>query len=275
MDKNTKVCIVTGAGAGIGKGIAETFAANGYLSVIATRTKSQGIETAKELTDKGYQAVFIQLDVSDIEQCQDVVDKIMNDYGRIDCLVNNAGVTFFKELENITEEDWDNVMSVDLKGLFFMSQYVSKYMIQQKSGSIINIASNHPRATIRNAELYVSAKSAVIGLTKGMSLTLGEHNVRVNVISPGFTNTPHHVRWMQELNSDVEHVERQVLGVHALSRICEPRDIGKLALFLASEDSFMITGENIVMDGGLSNILLSDGFYRACKSTEEGVDNEI
>ena len=265
MDKDKRVCIVTGSGAGIGKGIAETFAKNEYLTVIATLDESEGKQVEKKLLDQGYEAVYKRLDVSSVSNCRQLVDDVYREYERIDVLVNNAGITFFKEFDEVSESDWDYVMGVDLKGVFFLSQFVSNYMKGHGKGAIINIASNHVLSTLPNSELYVTAKSGVVGLTKGMALTLGKSNIRVNAISPGFTNTPHHERWMQDLNDDLEYVSEKVADLHASPRISNPEDIGKLALFLASDDAVMINGANIVIDGGLTNTLFASDFFETCK----------
>lgn len=260
MILENKVCIITGAGAGIGKGIAEVFAENGAIVIIATKLESEGKCIEKDLREKNLKADFMQTDVSDINSINNLVENVSETYGRIDVLVNNAGVTFFKEFENVKEEEWDLVMGVDVKGIFFLSQAVTKIM-KKTGGSIINIASNHAYCTLEDSEVYAAAKSAVIGLSKGMSLTLGKYNIRVNSICPGFTNTPHHQRWMEEKEELLEHVEFSVKSLHPLGKIAEPRDIGQAAMFLAAPElSSSITGSELVIDGGLKNKLFSKNF---------------
>lgn len=255
-----KVCIVTGSGAGIGRGIAEVFSENGAITIIATKLESEGRCLEKELRDKNLKADFIQTDVSDMNSIKNLVASVNETYGRIDVLVNNAGITFFREFENVKETDWDLVMDVDVKGIFFLSQAVTEIM-KKTGGSIINIASNHAYCTLENSEVYVAAKSAVLGLSKGMSLTLGKYNIRVNSICPGFTNTPHHHRWMSEKEESLENVEASVRRLHSIGKIAEPKDIGQAAMFLASQElSSSITGTELVIDGGLKNRLFSEKF---------------
>ncbi|KRG17017.1 short-chain dehydrogenase [Lederbergia galactosidilytica] len=246
--------MVTGAGSGIGKGIAKRFMEEGATVVIATDQSEEGINTVKELQKNNGNAVFIQTDVAMETSIQNMVQETISRFGQIDALVNNAGITVFKTLEEATIDDWNNLINIDLRGPFLCSKYVMPYMKKQSKGSIINISSNHAFATLPDSEIYAAAKGGVNAMTKSMALSLGQYGIRVNSICPGFTNTPHYQRWLAE-KSDKELIHQEVLQLHPLQKICTPEDIGDMAVYLASAESAMVTGEAIVMDGGLSSRL--------------------
>jgi len=247
-----QVVIVTGSGNGIGKGIATCFAQKGAAVVIATIDASEGAHVEKTLNESTPgQALFIQTDVASEASVQSMIKQTYDQFGKIDTLVNNAGITVFKSIEEATLADWENLINIDLRGPFLCSKYVIPYMKEKRNGSIINISSNHALATLPNTEIYAAAKGGVNAMTRSMALSLGADGIRVNAICPGFTNTPHYQRWLTE-QGEAENVLKQVTDLHAVNRISEPEDIGKLALYLASEDAAMVTGECMVIDGGLS-----------------------
>lgn len=246
-----QVTIVTGAGRGIGKGIAECFIDQGATVIIATKEYEEGKLTEKELRDQGGNVAFIQTDITSEESIKNMIQETMRMFGKINTLVNNAGITLFKPLEEATISDWDKLINIDLRGPFLCSKYALPHMKKQKQGAIINISSNHAISTLPNSEIYAAAKGGINAMTKSMALSLGEHRIRVNSICPGFTDTPHYNQWLLEKeNKDL--ISKEVKQLHALGRICTPKDIGKLAVYLSSDDSFMMTGENIVIDGGVS-----------------------
>ncbi|MBS4197749.1 SDR family NAD(P)-dependent oxidoreductase [Lederbergia citri] len=249
-----KVAIVTGAGRGIGKGIAECFISEGATVIIATVEYEEGSNAEQELREKGGNAAFIQTDVSSEESIKNMIQETINRFGKIDILVNNAGITTFKPIEDTTIDDWDRLINIDLRGPFLCSKYVLPHMKKQKHGSIINISSNHSIATLPNTEIYAAAKGGVNAMTKSMALSLGKNGIRVNSICPGFTDTPHYRNWLLD-NKDPSIVHNDVLLLHPLNKICSPKDIGKLAVYLSSEESQMITGQNIVIDGGVTSRL--------------------
>lgn len=246
-----KVAIVTGSGRGIGKGIAARFAEEGATVVIATIEKEEGLQVEHELIAQGGKALFIQTDVGSEKSICDLIEKTVQQLGSIDILVNNAGVTLFKFLLESTLEDWDLVMNIDLRGAFLCSKHVAPHMISTGEGSIINISSNHSFATLPDTEIYAAAKGGMNAMTRSMALSLGQHNIRVNAICPGFTDTPHYRNWLM-VQGDTKQVEAEVLNLHANRKISTPKDIGNLAVFLGSDDSDKITGETITIDGGLS-----------------------
>uniref|UniRef100_A0A8R2B9Q0 3-oxoacyl-[acyl-carrier-protein] reductase n=1 Tax=Acyrthosiphon pisum TaxID=7029 RepID=A0A8R2B9Q0_ACYPI len=246
---NEQVIIVTGAGKGIGKGIAKQLGSKGAKIVVATIDPEFGKETVAEIIDNGGDAYFVETDVSKEESIINMVNETVNHYGKINTLVNNAGITVFKSIEEATVEDWDSIINIDLRGTFLCSKHVIPEMKKQGGGSIINISSNHSIATLPDTDIQ-----------EVWRYSLGKYNIRVNAICPGFTNTSHLKNWFDSMENEDE-VRQGVLDLHATSRINEPEDIGKLAQYLASDDSEMMTGEHLVIDGGLSARLYNANGY--------------
>jgi NAD(P)-dependent dehydrogenase (short-subunit alcohol dehydrogenase family) len=245
------VVIVTGSGKGIGRGIAKTFACEGARVIVATLSRESGEEVTKEIHEQGGEAVFIQTDIASERSIRSMVDETVKNFGKIDTLINNAGITLFKPLLEASLEDWDKVMNVDLRGVFLCSKYVIPEMMKLQRGSIINISSAHAAATLPDTEIYAAAKAGVNGMTRSMALSFGKHGIRVNALCPGFTDTPHYRKWLSEKDNPAL-VESEVIGLHAANRIVMPEDIAKLAVYLASDDSVMMTGAVLLLDGGIS-----------------------
>lgn len=248
MRLQNQVAIVTGAGRGIGRGIAEVFAAEGAKVVIATLKENEGQETLDAIHSNGGEAIVIQTDVSSETSVKAMIGETLKSYGRINTLVNNAGITLFKPLFETTLEDWEHVIGVDLKGVYLCSKYAAIEM-QHHGGSIINISSNHAKAALPNAEIYNAAKAGVNGLTRAMAVSLGKYGIRANAIMPGFTATPHYQQWIDSLEGS--NLEEEIKFLHATLKVTTPEDIGKLAVYLASDDSKNMTGAELALDGGM------------------------
>ncbi|MBN2421082.1 SDR family oxidoreductase [Candidatus Woesearchaeota archaeon] len=227
-----KVAIVTGGTMGIGLGIADKLASLGAKVVVAA------IDNAKTKHH------FIQCDVSDMNQVKAMVAETMKKFKRIDILVNNAGIFPSKLFTEMTEEDWKKVMQVNLNGTFNCSKIVSEFMIQQKSGKIINLASIAAFVGFQGLVHYCTAKAGVTGFTRALALELGPHNINVNAIAPGLIITPG--------VNDFMNQEQQAGFAQSvpLKRNGLPKDIAELAAFLATDASSFITGQTIVCDGG-------------------------
>jgi len=251
MRLKDRVAIVTGAGRGIGKGIAQVFAEEGATVIVASLGEAAGRETEREITSAGYQALYITTDVASEASICTLMEQVDKQFGKLDILVNNAGITLFRPLLEATTEDWEKVMNVDLRGVFLCSKYAATLMMRERKGSIINISSNHAVSTLPDTEIYAAAKAGVNGMTRSMALSLGPYGIRVNAICPGFTDTPHYRQWLNQ-RENPDNIEREVHKLQAVGRISDPQDIGKLAAYLASDDSRMMTGAELLLDGGLS-----------------------
>jgi 3-oxoacyl-[acyl-carrier protein] reductase len=250
MRLKDKVCIVTGGAAGIGKATAERFAEEGAKVIICDVNEEQGRATAEAI---GPAAFFYKLNVADRSAVQVVVDDVVEKYGRVDALVNNAGVlrdgTLVKVKDGVlvkqmSEVDFDLVISVNLKGVFNCTQAVAPTMIRQKSGVILNASSIVGLDGNFGQTNYVATKSAVVGMTKVWARELGRSGIRVNAIAPGFTAT-------EMIASMPENILDGMRGRTPLGRLGEPRDIANAYLFLASDEASFITGEVLRVDGGI------------------------
>lgn len=257
LDLSGKVAIVTGGAKGIGYGISYRLAEAGATVVMASRTASDGENAAKDLLGKGFKATAIATDVSQEDQVRGLVSETVKRFGGIDILVNNAGIYPAIPLSHMSLADFDNVLSINLKSVFLCTKYVSDEMIKGKRGGrIINITSIdalHP-SSIGLAH-YDASKHGVWGFTKNIALELAPHRIWVNAIAPGGILTPG-VRKLQESTHmpqgvDTEKMMDEFLSRIPMGRMGEPDDIGKVALFLASEMSSYMTGSQIVVDGGV------------------------
>ncbi len=247
MKLKDQVAIVTGAGQGIGQGIAQVFAAEGAKVVIATLVEAEGKASEQLINEAGGEALFIQTDVSVEQSIITMVEQTVKHYGRINTLVNNAGITVFKPLFETSLEDWDRLINTNLRSTFLCSKYAGIEM-QKQGGSIINISSNHALATIPNAEMYAATKGGINAMTRAMALSLGQYGIRVNAIMPGFTRTPHYYKWL----GDKPDLEQEVLSLHPSANLVSPDEIGKLAMYLASDDAKAMTGAELLIDNGLT-----------------------
>lgn len=250
-----KVALVTGAARGIGKEIALTLAREG-ADIVANALNAPKLERlAAEVATLGRRTLTVTGDVSRKADVDHVVAAAIETFGRIDILVCNAGITRFAPFLEMTEEDWDAVMDVDLKGTFLCGQAVARHMVAQKSGKIVNVSSLSGLGA-RNPTManYASAKAGVNNLTRVMALALGEHGINVNVVAPGVIDTEMGLsrRTPAELAAYHDLYRQQT----ALHRVGEARDIANVVLFLACEASSFMTGQVLVADGGVKDGML-------------------
>ena len=244
-----KVAIVTGGGKGIGRGIALTFAREGADVVVCGRTLSALESTVEEIKALGRRSSAITTNVGDKAQVQRLMRRTSEEFGKIDVLVNNAGITRHAPFLEMTEEDWDAVTDIDLKGVFICSQAVAGHMIERKYGKIVNILSVVALGvTDENMANYASAKAGAANLTKVTARVLGKYGINVNAIAPGtiLTEMSSARRTPEEMEAFFEYRKK----VAVLGRIGAVADIANLALFLASEESSFISGQIIACDGG-------------------------
>lgn len=236
-----KVALITGGAAGIGLAIAKCYLQNGAQVVMLDRAP-QVVQIAQQLDQQ--QALGIVMDVTDKASVEQAVAQANAHFGRLDVLVNSAGIVALYPAEELPEDAWDSTMAVNLKGVFLTSQVVGHYLIRQGSGSIINLASQAGVVALPNHLAYCASKAGVIGLTQVLALEWGPHNVRVNAISPTVVLTElGRKAWSGEV---AEQMKQKI----PLRRFAEPEDIAASALFLASDAASMITGSNLVVDGG-------------------------
>ncbi len=240
-----KVVFITGGSRGIGYSIARKFASEGATVIISSRNKSD-IDKACESIAKEYNTTVkgYEHDVSSSESAVAIIEDIVNTYGKIDILVNNAGITKDNLILRMSDEEWSSVIDINLSGVFYCSREAIKYMMKARSGKIINITSVVGIIGNAGQANYVSAKAAVIGLTKTMAKEMASRNITVNAIAPGFIDTD----MTKKLSGNV--VE-QMKGAIPLKRLGEDSDIANAALFLSSEMASYITGQVISVDGGM------------------------
>jgi len=234
-----KVCVVTGAGSGIGRASAELFAAEGATVVAAD-------------IDGDAEGVTHRVDVADEQQTRELAAAVVDEFGRIDVLFNNAGIAGVGDVEETSLELWEQVMRVNVRGVFLMSRAVVPTMIKQSSGSIVNMSSAIAHTGLGRRVSYAASKGAVLALTKSMQVDLAPHGVRVNALLPGTIMTPFVERYLQESYSDPEEGRRSIRSRQLGGELGTPQDVALAALYLASDDSRFVLGSGLVVDGGLS-----------------------
>lgn len=262
MRLKDKVAVITGAGAGIGSSIAQAFAREGAKVICSSRRASNVNAVAETILAAGGEAVAIQCDVSAEDDVKRLVQATLEKYGRLDVLVNNAGVNYVKEFEGVTPSDWDRVINTDLRGTYLCSWYAIPQMIRQGMGSIINITSVHTLACLPGAAPYDAAKWGVVGLTKSMAVEFAARNIRVNALSPGLIDTQ---IWddIKSAAPDLHECLDYWRSNIPMGRVGTPAEIASLAVFLASDEASYVTGANIVADGGMTSQLISQASFKS------------
>ncbi len=239
-----KIAVITGGARGIGKEMALLFAREGARICICD-ISDESIQTAvKDIESAGTEALGVKVDVTNFSQVEEMAQKALDKFSKIDILINNAGITRDNLLLRMKEEDWDAVLNVNLKGTFNCTKAVSRIMIKQRSGKIINIASIIGIIGNAGQANYAASKGGIISFTKSIAKELASRNINVNAIAPGFIKTDMTAKLSQELQD-------AMLKLIPLARLGEPSDVAKLALFLASDNSSYITGQAIKVDGGM------------------------
>jgi len=244
MRLENRVAIITGAGSGIGRESALLFAKEGAKIVVADVNEKGGEETVSTIKNNGGESFFFRLDVTDREQSKNMVKTTMEKYGRIDVLINNAGITQDALVAKMTEEQWDRVVDINLKGVFNCTQAVVEVMINQGKGAIVNISSIVGVNGNVGQVNYAATKAGLIGMTKTLAKELGKKGIRVNAVAPGFIATP--------MTSNVpEKILEMMKEKTPLRRLGEPKDIANAYLYLASDEANFVNGAVLCVDGGL------------------------
>lgn len=244
MRLKDKVAIITGGARGIGCAIALLFAKEGADIAIADLNLEEAEKTAGEIELLGRRTLAFEVDVTDYLKVEVAVNKILDKFGKVDILVNNAGITKDNLILRLSDADWDAVITVNLKGTFNCTKAVSRVMLKQRSGRIINIASIIGIIGNTGQANYAASKAGIIALTKTTAKELASRNINVNAVAPGFIQTEMTARLSEE-------VRQKMLKVIPLARFGLPQDVANLCLFLASDESSYITGQTLVVDGGM------------------------
>jgi 3-oxoacyl-[acyl-carrier protein] reductase len=247
------VVIVTGGAQGIGAATAQRFAEEGATLAVVDLTEQRCETTVEKVRSYGGTAIAVGADVSSSASAAAAVERVIAEFGRIDVLVNNAGVTRDNLLFKMTEEDWDTCVDVSLKGTFLMTQAAQRHMVPAKRGKVVNLSSISALGN-RGQSNYSAAKAGIQGLTATMAAELGPYNINVNAVAPGFVQTPMTEATAVRIGMPVEEFVAAAAQAHPLRRVAQPEDIAAVIAFLAGEDARHITGQTIYVNGGRSAV---------------------
>lgn len=244
-----KIGIITGAGSGIGEETAKLFAQEGATVIVADRAGDAASRVAEEIVASGGKAFPATVDVTREMEVKALIEGTAEKYGRLDILVNNAGYGFAGTVVNTTEEQWDALMAVNVKGVFFGCKYAIPIMEKQGGGSIVNTASTVAIVGITDRAAYVASKGAVAALTRAMALDHVKANIRVNCVAPGTIESPYFTEIFAKAENAAE-LRRSLEQRQAMERLGKPIEIARAILFMASDESSFCTGTTLVADGG-------------------------
>lgn len=246
-----KVILVTGAGVGIGRVTAIRFAREGAKVAVNSLTPANGLETLRLLKEISEHAIYIQGDVSKEADARRIVEQTAKTFNRLDILVNNAGIVLPGRVDNISEEDWDRSMAVNLKGVFLVSKYAIQEMRKAGGGAIVHVSSGVALKGVKDRVAYTASKGGVHALTKAMAADYLSENIRVNCICPGATDTPMMERRFQAF-ADPEKARANFIANHPMKRLGKPEEIAEAILFAASNEAAFMNGATIAIDGGVT-----------------------
>lgn len=242
---DNKVAIITGAGMGMGQAGALLFAREGAKVVVVDWNAEAGEETVKMIKSAGGEAIFVKADVSKARDVESVVKKTIDAYGKLDVIYNNAAIIGRPDyIENMTEEEWEKIIAINLKGVWLGMKYAIPELLKSGGGSVINTASQCGDRGTRNLGVYCAAKGGVLALTRVVAMELAKKNIRVNALNPGIIGSP------MVLNMPKEEQEG-FAAIIPQKRLGKPEEVAYAALFLASDESSHVTGHTLVVDGGI------------------------
>jgi NAD(P)-dependent dehydrogenase (short-subunit alcohol dehydrogenase family) len=246
FDFSDQVALVTGAARGLGRATAVALAEAGADVALGLRDQSSGADVVEEVESRGQRALALQMDVTNLDQVFGAVDRTVRELGRLDVLINNAGLGPENPAEDVGEEDFDLTVAVNLKGTFFASQAAGRAMIRQGGGRIVNLSSQAGFVALPGEAIYCMTKAGVAHLTKCLAIEWGRHGVNVNAVAPTFIATPGTAEALEDPEFRADVTER-IAGLH---RVGDPADVVGVVLFLASPAASLITGETVLIDGG-------------------------
>jgi len=244
-----KVAIITGGGSGIGQATAVLFSEEGAKVVVVDIDKDSGQATVDMIGQRGQEAILVPADVTDSSEVRSMVDRVMRKFGKIDILVNSAGIWRQGTIVDTDEKLWDEVMNLNLRAMFLCCKYCIPEMIKGGGGSIVNISSEAGIVVWKNQVAYNVSKAAVISLTKSIALDFASQNIRANTVCPGTTETPMPLTWLAK-QPDPEKARRAMEEVRPVNRLGKPDEIAYGILYLASDESPYATGAVLAIDGG-------------------------
>jgi NAD(P)-dependent dehydrogenase (short-subunit alcohol dehydrogenase family) len=245
MSLKRKVVLVTGAGRGIGRCIAQTYALHGAIVVVAEKDKETGSESEKLIVSQGGSATFIETDVSRPEEIKELFRRTLEISGTLDILINNTGISIWKSPYDLTVEEWDLVIDTNLRSTFLCSRAAAKIMRIHGGGSIVNISSTRAFMSEPDSEAYAATKGGILALTHALAASFAKDHIRVNCISPGWIETGDYGRLKES-----DHLQ------HPSGRVGKPYDIARACLYLTEEGNDFINGTNIIIDGGMTRKMI-------------------
>jgi NAD(P)-dependent dehydrogenase (short-subunit alcohol dehydrogenase family) len=244
-----KTAVITGAASGIGLATASLLANMGAKVAIIDINESAGNEAVKEINKRGGKTKYFACNITSNKECKNTIETIHEEFGRIDILFNNAGIIKRKNIIDLDEQDWDQVLEVNLKGIYLLTRYVIPIMIKGNGGSIINTGSGWGLKGGPNALAYCASKGGVVNMTRAMAIDLGKYGIRVNCVCPGDIDTPMLRGEAHQLGIDEEEFMKEAAN-RPINRVGTPLDIAYAVLYLASDMSTWVTGSILVVDGG-------------------------
>ena len=253
---NQRTAFVTGGARGIGRAIVEKFAAEGAAVTFVDVDDAEGRRTADEVSAGGAGVAFRRADVTSEADVRTAVEDTIERHGALDILVNNAGINAYFDATQMSQDEWDRVFAVDLKGAWLCAKYALRPMTRAGRGSIVNIASIHSHLTIAGMFPYAAAKAGLLGLTRSLAMEYAPRGIRVNAVLPGYTRTRLVEEWMARQPDPVE-TERRTLRNHPLGRIATPAEVANVVSFLASDEASAMTGASVAVDCGLGVMFAS------------------
>ncbi|MFN7253060.1 MAG: SDR family NAD(P)-dependent oxidoreductase [Anaerobacillus sp.] len=240
-----KVVVITGAAKGIGKEIAINYGKRHYIVIVVDNDYEEGESVAKQIKAIGGQALYINTDLRDPKQIEDLFQSINHFYGKVNILINNAGISKWKSPYELTVEDWDNILNINLRSVFLCSREAAKSMKECGGGAIVNISSTRALMSEPNSEAYAASKGGILALTHALAASLNVDNIKVNAISPGWIET-----------GDYNDLRERDHKQHFAGRVGKPKDIANACLYLTAEENDFITGTNMIIDGGMTRKMI-------------------